>query len=135
MSESKKAKFFCENCGSEVASKARFCPKCGKFFAAVRCPNCGHTGNVRDFKKGCPKCHYAMSKNDLFGTNYGNDSSSHDENLNSGHKKNSNRIFSVFNKLKNTAGESFDDSPKWVLFSGLAVLAACFVVLIMRCNK
>ena len=52
--EKKKAKYFCEGCGSEVASNAKFCPKCGKFFAAVRCPNCGHIGTVKDFLHGCP---------------------------------------------------------------------------------
>ena len=40
----KEAKFFCESCGSEVPRKSRFCPVCGKFFASVRCPKCGHTG-------------------------------------------------------------------------------------------
>ena len=49
MSLQAKAKFFCQNCNSEVAANAKFCPKCGKFFAAVRCPKCGHTGTVKDF--------------------------------------------------------------------------------------
>ena len=64
--EKKKAKYFCEGCGSEVASNAKFCPKCGKFFAAVRCPNCGHIGTVKDFLHGCPSCHYAMSHEEIY---------------------------------------------------------------------
>ena len=68
MAEKKKAKYFCEGCGSEVAANAKMCPKCGKFFAAVRCPKCGHLGTVRNFMHGCPTCHYAMSKEEIFGT-------------------------------------------------------------------
>ena len=42
MKQSKaEAKFFCENCGTEVPGKARICPVCGKFFASVKCPKCG----------------------------------------------------------------------------------------------
>ena len=62
-----KPKYFCENCGEEVAANARFCPHCGKFFAAVRCPSCGYMGSVNDFKNGCPRCHYAMSQEDIYG--------------------------------------------------------------------
>ncbi len=60
MTNKKKAKFFCENCGSEVPDNAKFCKKCGKFFISVRCPSCGKTGNSKDFKKGCPACGYAQ---------------------------------------------------------------------------
>ena len=60
MTPKKKAQFFCENCGAEVGENARFCPTCGRFFASVRCPQCGYTGSTSAFKKGCPKCHYAM---------------------------------------------------------------------------
>ena len=42
MKNNKKAKFFCENCGSEVPENAKFCKNCGKFFSAVRCPKCGY---------------------------------------------------------------------------------------------
>jgi len=59
--KNKKAKFFCENCGSEVPENARLCKKCGKFFISVRCPNCGKTGNSSDFKNGCPSCGYAVA--------------------------------------------------------------------------
>jgi len=54
----KQAKFFCENCGAEVAQNARFCGKCGRFFASVRCPVCGKTGSSNAFSNGCPSCGY-----------------------------------------------------------------------------
>ena len=56
------AKFFCENCGSEVPENAKLCKKCGKFFISVRCPCCGATGSSKDFEKGCPQCGYAGNK-------------------------------------------------------------------------
>lgn len=59
----KQAKFFCENCGSEVPENSKLCKNCGKFFSAVRCPNCGATGHSSDFKNGCPECGYAVNKN------------------------------------------------------------------------
>lgn len=59
----KKAKFFCENCGSEVPENARMCKNCGKFFISVRCPACGATGKQEDFEAGCPVCGYAENKN------------------------------------------------------------------------
>ena len=57
-------KFFCEFCNTEVPLNARLCPKCGRFFASVHCPNCGHTGEHSAFKKGCPNCGYAMKTAD-----------------------------------------------------------------------
>lgn len=69
--KSKKAKFFCENCGAEVDQSARFCKKCGRFFTSVRCPCCGFSGPANDFTNGCPNCGYAEgkgSKLDLFNT-------------------------------------------------------------------
>lgn len=60
MKEKKEAKFFCESCGSEVPKNAKFCPVCGKFFASVRCPQCGKIGSVSEFKNGCSICGYAM---------------------------------------------------------------------------
>ena len=56
------AKFFCENCNSEVRADARFCPTCGKFFSSVKCPMCGAVGTSQQFKDGCPKCGYAEGK-------------------------------------------------------------------------
>lgn len=62
MKNTKQAKFFCENCGSEVPENAKLCKKCGKFFISVRCPNCGKTGTSREFKDGCTQCGYAVGK-------------------------------------------------------------------------
>ena len=59
--KSKEAKFFCESCGSEVPRNSKTCPVCGKFFASVRCPQCGRIGSNEDFKNGCPNCGYAVN--------------------------------------------------------------------------
>lgn len=61
----KEAKFFCESCGNEVPRNSKTCPSCGKFFAAVRCPNCGRTGSNDDFTNGCPTCGYAVNPDTL----------------------------------------------------------------------
>ena len=66
-SKSKEAKFFCESCGSEVPRNSKTCPTCGKFFASVRCPQCGRIGTNEDFKNGCPTCGYAVNPDDGFG--------------------------------------------------------------------
>jgi len=58
----KRAKFFCEFCGNEVKQNDKFCNYCGKFFASVRCPNCGKTGRTEEFTNGCPACGYAVSQ-------------------------------------------------------------------------
>ena len=65
--KSKEAKFFCESCGSEVPRNSKTCPTCGKFFASVRCPQCGRIGNNEDFKNGCPTCGYAVNPESLYG--------------------------------------------------------------------
>lgn len=60
MAKKQTAKFFCENCGSEVPQSARVCKHCGKFFSSVRCPVCGTTGTAAKFTNGCPNCGYAL---------------------------------------------------------------------------
>lgn len=60
MNENKGARFFCESCDTEVIGDAKFCPKCGRFFASVRCPACELTGEHFLFEQGCPACGYAM---------------------------------------------------------------------------
>jgi ssDNA-binding Zn-finger/Zn-ribbon topoisomerase 1 len=57
----KKPRFFCDNCGAEVAMSAKSCPACGRFFASVRCPKCGFTGKDEDFVRGCPACGYSAA--------------------------------------------------------------------------
>lgn len=66
-SKSKEAKFFCESCGSEVPRNSKVCPTCGKFFASVRCPQCGRIGTNEDFKAGCPTCGYAVNPDSELG--------------------------------------------------------------------
>ena len=57
----RQAKFFCESCGAEVPHNSKVCNNCGRFFASVRCPNCGKTGTSSSFINGCPQCGYAVS--------------------------------------------------------------------------
>jgi uncharacterized membrane protein YvbJ len=52
-------RFFCDNCGAEVDRNARSCTQCGRFFAQVRCPSCGFTGEEESFARGCPSCGYS----------------------------------------------------------------------------
>ncbi|MDR2313826.1 MAG: zinc-ribbon domain-containing protein [Spirochaetaceae bacterium] len=52
------ARFFCDHCGTEVERNSNRCPRCGRIFAFVRCPQCGFTGEESLFKKGCPGCGY-----------------------------------------------------------------------------
>jgi len=52
------ARFFCDNCGEEVERNASRCSRCGRYFASVRCPECGFTGEEKLFAKGCPVCGY-----------------------------------------------------------------------------
>jgi len=59
LSKIKSPKFFCENCGAEVPREEKRCPKCGRYFASVRCPACGFTGEEALFKGGCPVCGYS----------------------------------------------------------------------------
>jgi predicted RNA-binding Zn-ribbon protein involved in translation (DUF1610 family) len=65
--DNKKPRFFCDNCGAEVAMSAKSCPQCGRFFASVRCPKCGFTGRDEDFAQGCPVCGYSTSPADAPG--------------------------------------------------------------------
>jgi len=55
----KKPRFFCDNCGCEVNKDTKACPKCGRFFASVRCPSCGFSGEEKLFSGGCPSCGYS----------------------------------------------------------------------------
>ncbi|MDR1373537.1 MAG: zinc ribbon domain-containing protein [Treponema sp.] len=55
----KSPRFFCENCGAEVNRDSKTCPRCGRYFASVRCPSCGFTGAEDLFTGGCPVCGYS----------------------------------------------------------------------------
>lgn len=55
-------KFFCDNCGTKVKKDALRCPKCGRYFRSVKCPECGFSGSPGLFNDGCPSCGYAAEK-------------------------------------------------------------------------
>lgn len=113
------AKFFCENCGSEVPRKSRFCPVCGKFFASVRCPKCGHTGASEDFKKGCPECGYAVNSNVSLAQNKDSDD------LFENHNESKNKI------IQNKSNKSGQDGslPVWIYITSILVLIILIICL------
>ena len=117
-----KAKFFCENCGSEVPRKSRFCPVCGKFFASVRCPKCGHTGASEDFKKGCPECGYAVNSNVSLAQNKNSDD------LFENHNESKNKI--ILNKSNKSNKSGQDGSlPVWIYITSILVLIILIICL------
>lgn len=61
--DKRQPKFFCEYCGSEVRQNDKLCHHCGRFFASVKCPSCGFTGDSPMFRDGCPACGYAVTGN------------------------------------------------------------------------
>ncbi len=132
MEKKKDAKFFCENCGSEVRSSARFCPKCGKFFAAVRCPQCGKMGSPSIFKRGCPRCHYAMTDSDSSaetGRKTGADGLEHKLS-----RKSKKSISNAFRKYNENHEENSGDIPSWLLIACLVTLVITFTAVIFRCR-
>ena len=114
----KEAKFFCESCGSEVPRKSRFCPVCGKFFASVRCPKCGHTGVTEDFKNGCPDCGYAVNSNSSLSQNKDLNNSLSDN-------KSNNKISR--NKIKKTTQDG--SLPVWIYIIAVLVLIILIICL------
>lgn len=122
MSKKKKeAKFFCESCGNEVPRNSKTCPSCGKFFASVRCPNCGRTGNNDDFINGCPTCGYAVNPDSL------NGHSSYRPFI-SGNKKYKNKFnsksidMSLFSGRKSAAYHPESGLPIWIYAFSVFVL-------------
>ena len=123
----KKARFFCENCQTEVKGNARFCSKCGRFFAAVKCPACGKTGASHTFAHGCPNCGYAVGSEN-------SKSNSGDFNFNSEKKsqKKNNSKKNIFQKFFNDNNESSqkkyseDSLPLWIY-----LVAIIFLVVIL----
>ncbi len=118
----KEAKFFCESCGSEVPRKSRFCPVCGKFFASVRCPKCGHTGATEDFKNGCPDCGYAVNSNGSLSQNQNSDNSSQNN------IKYKNKIASKKLKKNNKSGQD-GSLPVWIYIISILVLIILIICL------
>jgi len=111
----RKAKFYCESCGSEVPQNARFCNTCGKFFTFVRCPKCQYSGESKQFTNGCPKCGYAVKPY--------RGSSSSDKNKND---KGSFSFSSLFGSSKGNRNQSTEDSslPVWIYIAVIIVLVA-----------
>lgn len=129
-SKSKEAKFFCESCGSEVPRNSKVCPTCGKFFASVRCPKCFATGTNDDFKKGCPRCGYAINPDELAGRSSGNILLNPFGN-NSGINKKSkqNMDWSIFHKRKSSYTYAESSLPIWVYASSVVVLLVLMICL------
>ena len=124
----KNARFFCENCQTEVKGNARFCGHCGRFFAAVKCPSCGKTGASHTFKNGCPQCGYAVGSSNSSSTEKSN-SFSNDKNSSS--KKSSNNGFSLSKLFGNSNSKrekiySEDSLPLWIY-----LVAVIFLVVIL----
>ena len=127
---SKEAKFFCESCSSEVPRNSRVCPTCGKFFASVRCPQCGKTGTNDDFKKGCPSCGYAVNP-DLAGY-----SAVFQPGLSNINFKHSNSVSgfrnAFYSKKKKKTGYVESGLPIWIYISTVVVLII-LVALLYSC--
>ena len=128
---STQAKFFCENCHSEVKSNARFCPTCGKFFSSVKCPMCGAVGTSQQFKEGCPKCGYAEGK-----TNQNNTGSSPKSSINNNAdgKSFKGRGFSGAKTggLKRLFSSRSDDSlPAWIYLVAIGLLVGIVTIFIV----
>lgn len=126
----KQAKFFCENCGEEVAQNARFCKKCGRFFSAVRCPNCGKVGSSHSFANGCPSCGYAEKGK-------GQKASSPASSLNAQSGAQAKNHFYMhkpkYSSVKTKKSRSSNSLPVWIYaltFGSLVVM----IILLMRCS-
>ena len=126
----KKARFFCENCQTEVKGNARFCGHCGRFFAAVKCPACGKTGASHAFANGCPQCGYAFPNSNSSSTETSksilNDKKSV---LKTNSKKNFN-LKKLFSKSNNNQEKNYseDSLPLWIYLVAIIFLV---VILIM----
>ncbi len=126
--KSKEAKFFCESCGSEVPRNSKTCPNCGKFFASVRCPQCGRIGSNEEFAKGCPTCGYAVNPDDGFGRRGGYAGAMFG---NSGKNKDSYGVRGLLGLSKKSgnkkSGYVESSLPWWVYIVSLLILAALVV--------
>ena len=133
-SKSKEAKFFCESCGSEVPRSSKTCPVCGKFFASVRCPQCGRIGSNDDFKNGCPTCGYAVNPDDGFGHKggavFGTGLSRNGKNSAYGSRA---LLGLSRNKYGRNSGEYVESSlPFWVYLVSIVILV-CLVIGLYSC--
>ena len=112
---------FCTSCGAQLEDDAKFCPKCGKFFSSVRCPECGFTGDVKTFLNGCPQCGYAMG-------NISNGNKNTKEPKRKMHSYEKKRIKTAFKSFENktqndkTQSATSEDTPRWVFIIAIIVL-------------
>ncbi len=64
----KQRKYYCENCRTRVKEDDVVCPKCGRYFSAVKCPRCAYSGEAEQFASGCPQCGYLAPNFPLTGS-------------------------------------------------------------------
>lgn len=128
-SKSKEAKFFCESCGSEVPRNSKVCPTCGKFFASVRCPQCGRIGSNEDFKNGCPTCGYALNPDGEYTRgSYGIGGVFGKGKANAGRGYGTRGLLGLSRKAGSVSGGYVESGlPFWVYLISLMILAALVV--------
>ncbi|MBQ9494274.1 MAG: zinc ribbon domain-containing protein [Treponema sp.] len=130
------AKFYCENCGAEVPSNARMCKHCGRFFSAVRCPQCGATGTVSKFEKGCPVCGYAMSSDELNGMPSSLLHENQKRRMSRAEKKNLKAAFASHNTTKKTDKMQGDGTlPLWIYAVTIVVLGSVIAALVLLLRR
>lgn len=117
-------KFFCENCGTEVRQQDRVCKHCGKFFASVKCPSCGYSGDSRVFRDGCPACGYAVPHDGFtnFQGSRGGKGAFRGRSFNKGHP-------ALGHKKK--VGDA-DPLPWWIYLVSILFLIGLFALIILR---
>lgn len=129
MKRNQRAKFFCENCGTEVKHDAKFCNKCGKFFYSVRCPMCGKTGNQNEFINGCPKCGYAVGSENSFHNSHDTNTKNANTSVENTIRKNKNIFLGRRNSNYTTGKTGEDPLPIWIYI--LCFLAFVTIVAIL----
>jgi len=105
-----KPKFFCEFCGTEVKQNDKLCSHCGKFFASVKCPSCGFSGDSRIFRDGCPACGYAFPAQ----------------------AQRPGGVLHPGAKKKKPAKESTDPLPWWIYAASLFLVVIFILVIVLR---
>ncbi|MEE0878256.1 MAG: zinc ribbon domain-containing protein [Treponemataceae bacterium] len=126
----KKARFFCENCQTEVKGNARFCGHCGRFFAAVKCPACGKTGASHAFANGCPQCGYAVSNSNSSSTETSKSILNDKKSVLKTNSKKKFNLKKLFSKSNNNQEKNYseDSLPLWIYLVAIIFLV---VILIM----
>ena len=104
-------------------------PKFNLMTPRSRCPNCGHIGTVRNFLKGCPACHYAVTQEELYGIS----ESGKDSEKKQLSRKSRKKIKKAF-KIHESSIFS-DDVPAWLFVASIIALIVIFAVLFMRCKS